>query len=465
MADEMPELQRMAAYKPNTLLSIGNLLTGGFLGLATGQTQRIQERNWARQKIVEEQAIMDRMKAQEELQLKAAIDDQTRAAEQQAQRATGGLQGIAGAPTDETGMSPFFATGYRQAQFEQAKTEAERTAEEKRNMPRNLAAMRQAGLPVNENITPAEAQAGASAAGAIYGQRAAVQTQAKTARAFLAAIGQPVPEGATDEEAIGRADAAGYQKPSAATQRMEKEQENLDVFFAETDPDKLKKLYAGLTPAQQRNTEVRSYAGVLPDMTPAVRKELDALPKRWAQADRVLGAVSALAGSKNIDEISSQNFNQLSRAVNSKKSALFGDDQTRRLVANIIQQFEGLVSGSRRDLFGASLTGNELQSAKEIYGDKDSANFLERVMLFMDGLYQTNPASYYEGTYRGVEPYSKRFEEARSRYLQARQNLKGVSPFAGTPPVPATGATNAPAGAQSGIPEVIRGPDGQLRYK
>jgi len=256
-----------------------------------------------------------------------------------------------------------------------------------------------------------------------------------------------VPEDATDEQVLGAAEAAGFTKPSAVTQRMEKEKENLDAFFAETDPDKLKKLYAGLTPAQQRNPEVRSYAGVLPDMTPAVRKELDALPKRWAQADRVLGAVSALAGSKNIDEISRQNFNQLSRAVNSKKSALFGDDQTRRLVANIIQQFEGLVSGSRRDLFGASLTGNELESAKAIYGDKDSANFLERVMSFMDGLYQDNPASYYEGTYRGVEPYSKRFEEARSRYLEGRGRLPGLSPFAGSPSAPATGTTNAPSGS------------------
>ncbi|NCX44936.1 MAG: hypothetical protein EBW74_10975, partial [Betaproteobacteria bacterium] len=66
MADEMPDLQKMAAYKPNPLLSIGNFLTGGFLGLATGQTQRIHERNWARQKIIEEQALLDRMKAQEE---------------------------------------------------------------------------------------------------------------------------------------------------------------------------------------------------------------------------------------------------------------------------------------------------------------------------------------------------------------------------------------------------------------
>ena len=456
MADEMPDLQKMAAYKPNPLLSIGNFLTGGFLGLATGQTQRIHERNWARQKIVEEQALLDRMKAQEEARLKAEVDLETRRAEQQAQRATGGLQAITGAPTDMPSASPFFIGGYTQAEFDQKKKEAEIAAEERRNMPRNLAAMRQAGLPVNENITPAEAQAGASAAGAIYGQRAAVQTRAKTARAFLAGIGKPVPEGTTDEEAMGLAEAAGYQKPSAATQKMEKEHENLDAFFATTDPDELARRFAGLTPAQQRNEEVRKYAGILPDIPPTVRKELDALPKRWAQANRVLGAVSALAGSKNIAEISQQNFNNLSRAVNAPKSALFGDDQTRRLVANIIQQFEGLVSGSRRDLFGASLTGNELKSAKDIYGDKDSANFLERVMLFMDGLYLDNPASFYEGSYRGVEPYSKRFEEARSRYLQGRQNINGVSPFAGTLSAPAPGATNAPAGAQVKIPRVSR---------
>lgn len=456
MADEMPDLQKMAAYKPNPLLSIGNVLTGGLLGLATGQTQRIQERNWARRKIIEEQALMDRMKAQEEARLKSEVDLETRRAEQQAQRATGGLQGIAGAPTDETAMSPFFAGGYRQAQFEQAKTEAERTAEEKRNMPRNIAFMQQAGMPIPQGITPAQAQAGQAAAGAIFGQRAAVQTRAKTARAFLAGIGQPVPEGATDEEAMGLADAAGYQKPSAATQRMEKEQENLDAFFATTDPDELRRRFAGLTPAQQRNEKVREYAGILPDMPPTVRKELDALPKRWAQANRVLGAVNELAGNKNIAEISQQNFNQLSRAVNSKKSALFGDDQTRRLVANVIQQFEGLVSGTRKDLFGASLTGNELESAKAMFGDKNSANFLERAMLFMDGLYQDNVAQYYAQKYRGVEPYLNEYQKAKANYESIKARLPGSTS------VPATGATNAPAGAQVKVPRVSRGPDGKV---
>jgi hypothetical protein len=484
MADEMPELQRMAAYKPNTLLSIGNVLTGGLLGLATGQTQRIQERNFARRKIIEEQALMDRMKAQEELRLKAAIDDETRTAAQQAQRATGGLQGIAGAPTDETGMSPFFATGYRQAQFEQAKAEAERTAEEKRNMPRNRAIIEAAGGAIPEDATPAQLAGMASVASSTSNLTLGQRKQVEVARAYLDSKNIFVPQGASDAQILNQANELKRQEernaPTAAQRNIEAYQGLVERLVSSKDPKEIAQLEALLPKAIRESDAVQS-ALLATDSarTPLgkeERKTLNATLKKWEDGVRVIDAISALTNQDKVADVSRLNFNKLRQIVRDPKVKIFGDDtETGNQVNRVLQEVEAFIQGDRKMLFGQTLSGTEQASALKSFGDPNSANFLVNVVNYLDRVYQDNPASRLKGIYKRqqLNPYESSLGSSLERYKETRNTLKGVSPFgegfAGrqvtAAPSPAPGATNAPAGAQSEIPEVIRGPDGQLRYK
>lgn len=101
----------------------------------------------------------------------------------------------------------------------------------------------------------------------------------------------------------------------------------------------------------------------------------------------------------------------------------YGDEDPKiSLLNDIVQQFEQVVSGTRKDLFGASLTANELQSAKDQFGDKNSANFLPRMVNFLDGVF-TRDVVQEDFKNFGIQvpqALEKQTQDARNAWLKVR---------------------------------------------
>ena len=524
----MATLQEMAAYRPSPLATAANMLTGGLLGAITGQNQRERDALLARRQLIEEAALERRMNMKRQIELAQQIQDEERArriaqeervaaAERETQAAMGGTQAYAGAPTDETGMSPFFALGYRKgqeqtaiaekervaaagrqeqeaiggmmgvsgapvdmgsaspyfragqvrAQFEQAKEEEKRAAEERRNMPRNIAAMLQAGLPVKKNITPAEAEAGALFASQAFSMNKSAEQAAAENRAFLEAEGVSVPPDATPAQIAALTRQRIANRPTAEMRNVEEGQRLVQAIQDEPDQEKQRKMYDKL-PRQFKSDALAGELGIPIKMPAKFRQELDSKMQSMDRAIDLVSSIQTFAKGKDVREVSKQSINSLLAGVRDRKSSIFGSNDERFAINDIVQEFEGLVSGERKTLFGASLTDNELATARRIFADPNSADFLPRALRFMDSVFRADPAENAKG-YIGSQSYSKMYEDKVGRYDSIRNTIDGLPQRprrkAQVQPAPAAGATNAPAGAQSEIPEVIRGQDGQLRYK
>ncbi|NBS70958.1 hypothetical protein EBT31_18935, partial [bacterium] len=91
--------------------------------------------------------------------------------------------------------------------------------------------------------------------------------------------------------------------------------------------------------------------------------------------------------------------------------------------------------GKRKDLFAASLTKEELKSAKEQFGDRNSANFLPRMITFLDGVF-TRDVVQEDFKNFGIQvpqALEKQTQDARNAWLQIRSQFEsgrkpGLSP-------------------------------------
>lgn len=524
----MATLQEMAAYRPSPLATAANMLTGGLLGAVTGQNQRERDALLARRQLIEEAALERRMNMKRQIELAQQIQDEERArriaqeervaaAERETQAAMGGTQAYAGAPTDETGMSPFFALGYRKgqeqtaiaekervaaagrqeqeaiggmmgvsgapvdmgsaspyfragqvrAQFEQAKEEEKRAAEERRNMPRNIAAMLQAGLPVKKNITPAEAEAGALFASQAFSMNKSAEQAAAENKAFLEAEGVSVPPDATPAQIAALTRQRIADRPTAEMRNIEEGQRLVQAIRDEPDQEKQRKMYEML-PRQFKSDALAESLGIPLAMPNDVRKELDSTMQSMDRAIDLVSSIQAFAKGRDVRELSRASLTSILASMRDAKSRMFGSDDERFAINDIIQEFEWLVSGQRKTLFGASLTENELATAKRLFADPNSADFLTRALRLMDSAFKRNPAENAK-RYLGSKSYSEMYQDKLGRYDSIRDTIKGLPqrPRRGAQvqPAPVAGATNAPSGTPQKPQRVIRGPNGQLMYE
>jgi hypothetical protein len=95
------------------------------------------------------------------------------------------------------------------------------------------------------------------------------------------------------------------------------------------------------------------------------------------------------------------------------------------LLNDIVQQFEQVVAGTRKDLFGASLTGNELVSARSQFGDPNSANFLPRMITFLDSVLTRDVVQedFKDFGIQVPQALEKRTKEARDAWMKAREGF------------------------------------------
>jgi hypothetical protein len=128
-------------------------------------------------------------------------------------------------------------------------------------------------------------------------------------------------------------------------------------------------------------------------------------------------------------------------------------------IQRVIQELSDLAAGKRNDLFGASLTPQELLESKSLFYDRNSANFLPQALSFIDRIFSKDKFQYYEDRYDIDKMLLNKVQEARDTWSSMRNSFKGweapssakekLSRSGLKSTAPAAGGTNAPAAGKT----------------
>lgn len=466
----MATLEDIAAYRPGVLSRLANVLTGGLSGAVTGQSERANEAAYARRALLNEQlqeqqleraaqrARMNALRASFEeaggmLGPDAQPDPQTMAMMAQRQRqaaqeagAQGTLAGLGQnvAPPQDASVFPFYRMGQAKAQAQLGEARAMRGINQEEQRAIDEALLQQRGIET-AGMTPQQIAAKASverpAATAVAQQEAwsmgTQRQQGAKARAELLArqargeLPSPVDVASmSDLEAIGTLAAIPQQ---TAGERRTKEQVNaLQQWEAldQTDPSnkqKFRVLFSQLPKSSQEDPENMMLAGIPSKLT---------TKDRFAIAKDIEGFDSAVAFGKRVAQLLDSPRMQTAEAqalwglpasqIRAGSRRMFTpQSQEAKLVDAITSEFEGIVSGARKTLFGASLTSNELESARVMFADPNSANFLQRALGFIDQkFYQNTPQNYQDAGIVLNPATERRFQKASEAWQPLRQRFQ-----------------------------------------
>jgi len=437
MATQFPnvdELEQAAAYRPSVGANILNLLTGGIYGGVTGKSQKAMEAAAARQMLLQE-------RAQERGMERALFRNKMQTALEE------GLLIPEGARKEDL-----------DALIQQNRIK--RLREELRGFT---------GTEPAENLSVGELQGQLKRAGAEASQTAAMRLSGQQSRAMLKALqGQgafPTPMDTSripDEQAIAQSKIAQAQYEQSiktdASQRQElREIAALDAWRKETEADvpdqkKLMEIFPRLPDTYQKDPAIRSQVGLLNTISTDERKNLRELTSGYSKGVQLIGSIQKLVGEKDYNQVSAMSFNSLESWRRNQGQALFQQSPEWSQINEITQEFEDYMAGRRKNLFGASLTGNELESARSLYGNKNSANFLPTLIGILDRQFAKDSIKEdYEDLGLFVpDALKKSVQNKRNEYLKIRSTLSAPSlekPAAPAAPAP---QPTRPAGSSRG---------------
>jgi hypothetical protein len=199
---------------------------------------------------------------------------------------------------------------------------------------------------------------------------------------------------------------------------------NEEASLDNPDPNKLKGLYSQLPASLQRDPEIKRTANIFTAPTATERKTLFGWKDTLGRATNLAESIAALAGTEDLAKVSQSNFNSFKSWFRGLQNKYGTEDPRLNTINDIVQQFEKVISGTRKDLFAASLTGNELESAKQQFGDPNSANFLPRMVQFLDDVFSKDLVAEYRDSMIAVPPgAAKSAEEARQNWLKTREQF------------------------------------------
>lgn len=417
------DIETQAKYRPGVASNIFNVLTGGLAGQITGSTQRAQEAARARQALLQEefgkrdeQRTLERQLMVNALQQGIAAPEGATLEEKMAdfrnkalRRTLATVQGTAEGLKSPTGpyQSPYqsdpafqISAAQAQADLQKRLVEYEQTETLQRRDLFNQA--KGLGVSVSPEATSGEIR------GAIEAKRPSMQAGAYTEEAGRRATGQlqflqqsgEIPSvidinTLSPEEKI--AYAAHYSKQYdeknkeyAFKQKAKAESNAVSNFNQllsnpQTDKTALREAYLNL-PKDSQIEEYRIAAGVA---RPANTKENESLDKYIAAVDRssaLVGSIQSLVGNRSIPNVSQESFNGFTSWMRGAKNKLGAEDPSLRSINNVVQEFQALIAQQRKDFFGASLTDNEFEVAKQLFADPNQANFLPRVLELVDSI-------------------------------------------------------------------------------
>lgn len=461
----MATLEQIAAYQPGVLSRLANVLTGGLAGAVTGQTERANEAAYARRALLNDQLEQQQLeRAAQRARMTALMqsfeeaggmlgpdarpDPATMAMMAQQQRqlareaeAQGTLAGLGQnvAPPQDASVLPFYRMGQAKVQAQLGEARAMRGINEEQQLEVDKAFLQSQGIDPS-TMTPAQIRSEAQnkrpaviatnqATGYSQGM---LQLQGAKAKAELIARGFPEPEvnKMADVVAIGTLAAIPQQ---TAGERRTKEQVNaLQQWEAldQTDPankQRFKVLFSQLPKSSQEDPENMMLAGIPSKLT---------TKDRFAIAKDIEGFDSAVAFGKRVAQLLDSPRMQTAEAqslwglpasqIRAGSRRMFTpQSQEAKLVDAITSEFEGIVSGARKTLFGASLTSNELESARAMFADPNSANFLQRALGFIDQkFYQNTPQNYQDAGIVLNPATERRFQKASEAWQPLRRRFQ-----------------------------------------
>lgn len=453
-------LETQASQRINPFLRGLSMLTGGIAGEFTGTNEQIRRQNAINQALLQDefakrdeeramrrQLMANALKEGVELDPNASLDQmmadyRKKQVQGEIMRSQGRIFGLG----QSVGPSPYEANPQYQAavlggQRELAEKRAEATALEDINRSKIAEKIRGFGATPTPGASAGELEGQLESVRMEAQSKIPLQQRGEQAKAELKtlqglnAFPSPVNiDSLTPQQAISQAEIYGrkYQQESYIGQfdRTQKAQQDAFNKFNEEasldtpDPNKLKGLYAQLPVSLQRDPEIKRTAGVTTAPSVAERKTLSGWKDTLGRATNLASSIAALAGTEDLSKVSQQNFNGIRSWFRGLQNKYGAEDPRLNSLNTIIQQFEQVVAGTRKDLFGASLTGNELQSARQQFGDPNSANFLPRMVQFLDNVFSKDLVAEYRDNMIAVPPgLAKSAEEARQNWLKTREQF------------------------------------------
>lgn len=243
-------------------------------------------------------------------------------------------------------------------------------------------------------------------------------------------VSKMTPAQAIAEEEPASKQYAESQRVTAFQKREQAEQNAVRGFMQEArketpDQSKLQEMFYALPLDAQKDARNRDIAGVTSVATPKEREQLTKYTGLLSVAQTLAGNLSELAKSDDISKVSQQNFNGFTSWIRGISNKYGTEDPKVKLLNEVVQQFEKVVGGTRKDLFGASLTRSELDSARSQFGDPNSANFLPRMITFLDGVFSRDVVQedFKAFGIQVPETLEKRTQDARNSWLKARESF------------------------------------------
>jgi hypothetical protein len=459
------DIEAQAKYRPGVASNIFNVLTGGLAGAVTGTTQRGQEAARARQALLQEefgkrdeQRMLDRQLMINALQQGIEAPTGATLEEKMAdfrnkslRRQIAAGEGMGYGLGQRMGPSQYEAEpAFKIAATQAANQMAQREAELRQT--RDLKGPELIDALAGYKITPAPGTPVGQLESMLEMARTKAQSQIPLETSGIRAKAQlktlqgmgfvPSPinvDDMSDAEAVANAEIYGRQQQQidyfgAFERKGKAEEEAVDNFnLLLSDPnrnqDALKKAYLKL-PKDSKLEEYRIAAGV---NRPATPKETESLDKYVAAVDRssaLAGSIQSLVGNRSIPDVSQESFNGFTSWMRGAKNKLGAEDPSLRSINNVVQEFQALIAQQRKDFFGASLTDNEFEVAKQLFADPNQANFLPRVLSLVDSIMSKDEIQR-KYTRRGIfvdSETKKDVDDARSKYSKIKSELNFGSP-------------------------------------
>jgi hypothetical protein len=455
------DLEAAASRRINPFLKGLTMLTGGLAGEFTGTNEQIRERNRARQALLkeemdkrDEQRMLERQLMVNALQQGIAAPEGATLEEKMAdfnrkkirKEIAAGEGRVFGYGQTmgpfQSQADPAFQIAATESQAEAAKRAAELRQKEELEKPELAAQLSAFGVPVPEGASAGQLR------GLVDVTRMRTQSRIPTEEAGKRAMGElqtfeqrgfykPTMDltNMTPEQLIAESDIVGRQyaesqRVSAFQKREQAEQNAVRGFMQEAakeapDQAKLQEMFYALPVDAQKDARNRQIAGVTSVATPKEREQLTKYSGLLSKAQTLVGNISELAKSEDLSKVSQDNFNGFTSWLRGVTNKYGTEDPKVALLNDIVQQFEQVVAGTRKDLFGASLTGNELVSARSQFGDPNSANFLRRMITFLDGVLTRDVVQedFKDFGIQVPQALEKRTKEARDAWMKAREGF------------------------------------------
>ena len=469
-------LQGQATQKINPFMRGLSLLTGGLAGEFTGTNEDIRNRALAKQALMEQNIrSLDEDRAIQRQKMENTLRFKTTAAGEGLGMLPGETQeevlanymearkrkniGIEAAQMASLGRTPqgmallanrqdpAFQSGYSAANLDILGKESEAAVQEKIQRPKIVSQL--AGYGINADPNMPTGQLGSILQQAISKSQSLIPLETSGLRAkaqlkTLQGMGffeSPIDvDSMSDPEAIANAEIASRKQQQtdyfgAADRASKADTKALRAFnqllvTPNADKNSLQEAYYNLGKKEQENEEFRIAAQV---PRPANTKETESLDKYIAAVDRssaLAGSIQSLVGNRSIPDVSQESFNGFTSWMRGAKNKLGAEDPSLRSINNVVQEFQALIAQQRKDFFGASLTDNEFEVAKELFADPNQSNFLPRVLSLVDSIMSKDEIQR-KYTRRGIfvdAETKKDIGEARSKYYKIKSELNFGSP-------------------------------------